>query len=64
MNSPLNKLLFALLLLLPLSTERASAYYDPGVQRWLNRDPIGEAAVIRTLVLLKTIDKVDFRRSL
>jgi len=22
--------------------EPASAYYDPGVQRWINRDPIGE----------------------
>jgi RHS repeat-associated protein len=30
------------LLLLPLSPQTASAYYDPGVQRWLNRDPVAE----------------------
>jgi hypothetical protein len=30
------------LLALLFSTHTASAYYDPGVQRWLNRDPIRE----------------------
>jgi RHS repeat-associated protein len=30
------------LLLLPLSPQPASAFYDPGVQRWLNRDPVGD----------------------
>ncbi len=30
------------LLALLSSSHMASAYYDPGVQRWLNRDPIGE----------------------
>src|ERR1041384_8821384 len=29
-------------LLLLLSLQVASAYYDPGSQRWLNRDPVGE----------------------
>ncbi len=33
-------LFLALFLLLPLTP--ASAYYDPGVQRWINRDPINE----------------------
>jgi hypothetical protein len=31
------------LLLLVASSQITSAWYDPGVQRWLNRDPIGEA---------------------
>jgi RHS repeat-associated protein len=31
------------LLLLLASLHTASAYYDPGVQRWINRDPLGEA---------------------
>ncbi len=35
-----------LIILLPLLTfichHTASAYYDPGVQRWINRDPVGE----------------------
>jgi RHS repeat-associated protein len=30
------------LLLLLTSFHNASAYYDPGVQRWINRDPLGE----------------------
>lgn len=42
MNSTCEKLVCGLLLLLMLSAERAWAYYDPGVQRWLNRDPLGE----------------------
>jgi hypothetical protein len=36
------RLLTVLLALLSLSAERAYAFYDPGVQRWLNRDPVGE----------------------
>ncbi len=40
MNCSLTKLILLLVLLLP--TARASAYYDPGVQRWINRDPAEE----------------------
>jgi uncharacterized protein RhaS with RHS repeats len=32
----------ALVSLMFLGIQEASAYYDPGVQRWINRDPIGE----------------------
>jgi hypothetical protein len=32
------------LLLLLLCGQAASAYYDPGVQRWINRDPLGDGA--------------------
>jgi|GEM_PF-2447372 len=43
MNTRL-KYLFGLILLAWLfSTLTASAYYDPGIQRWINRDPRGEA---------------------
>jgi hypothetical protein len=35
-------ILSALVATLLLSPERVSAYYDPGVQRWLNRDPLAE----------------------
>ena len=33
---------FLTLLALLLAPHLASAYYDPGVQRWINRDPIEE----------------------
>jgi hypothetical protein len=33
---------FLTLLALLTAPHLASAYYDPGVQRWINRDPIGE----------------------
>jgi len=38
------KLIEMALMLLALlsSSHMASAYYDPGVQRWVNRDPIKE----------------------
>ena len=34
--------LLLILLLCFISPQHASAYYDPGVQRWINRDPIEE----------------------
>ena len=34
---------FSALLVLALAATSASAFYDPGAQRWMNRDPIGEA---------------------
>jgi hypothetical protein len=40
-RSNLPPMLVGLLLLL-ISLQTASAYYDPGVQRWINRDPIQE----------------------
>ena len=42
MNLTKRVLLAALLPVFLLSAERASAYYDPGTQRWLIRDPQGE----------------------
>ncbi len=39
MKSPRNQLPLFLSLLLLLPAARSSAYYDPGVQRWINRDP-------------------------
>ena len=43
MKTQLKSLLLPLLLLVLLSPPNlASAYYDPGVQRWINRDPVGE----------------------
>ncbi len=37
-----------LVLLLSVAwTDRAFAYYDPGVQRWVNRDPIHEFGFLR-----------------
>lgn len=34
---------FLILLALVSAPHLASAYYDPGVQRWINRDPLGES---------------------
>jgi len=43
METLIRLLPWALALLALLSgTDSASAYYDPGVQRWINRDPITE----------------------
>jgi RHS repeat-associated protein len=43
MKTQIRPLLWALTLMLLLSvTNLASAYYDPGAQRWLNRDSLGE----------------------
>jgi len=42
MSSIKAALLTALLPVLFLAPQRVSAHYDPGTQRWLNRDPVGE----------------------
>lgn len=55
MNSTKSRLRFpyaALLLLLSFAS--ASAYYDPGVQRWLNRDPINETGFELTSGMAQT----------
>ena len=31
-----------------ISQQAASAYYDSGMQRWINRDPLGDNAVVNT----------------
>jgi len=53
MNSMRKKLLP--ILIIPLLTlicqHTASAYYDPGVQRWINRDPISDAGSMCFLFL-------------
>src|SRR5580765_2148016 len=43
------------------SLQTASAYYDPGVQRWLNRDPIAENAGLNLFefCLNNPINKLD-----
>ena len=38
---------FLTLLALFSAPHLASAYYDPGVQRWINRDPLGDYAFFR-----------------
>jgi len=38
------------------SVGNASAYYDPGLQRWLNRDPYEEIGFV-TLARLHTIQR-------
>ena len=43
MKTQMKRLLWFLTCLTLFSaTQLASAYYDPGVQRWINRDPLGE----------------------
>jgi hypothetical protein len=49
--NPIRKKLIAILMPLLftlLSHQTASAYYDPGVQRWINRDPLGETEETET----------------
>jgi hypothetical protein len=44
-NTPIPKAIFPVVLVVFLfSLQAASAYYDPGVQRWLNRDPLSDHA--------------------
>jgi hypothetical protein len=58
MNTTQNKLITFLLplLLFLLCGQAALAYYDPGVQRWINRDPLGAPGfhVIRRVAEGKT----------
>ena len=43
MKTQMKAMFGCLVLLAALSAPHlASAYYDPGVQRWINRDPLGE----------------------
>jgi uncharacterized protein RhaS with RHS repeats len=42
MRTKTSRLLLGILLLVVFANISASAFYDPGTQRWLNRDPIGE----------------------
>lgn len=46
MNIPRTGLLATLLAILVLSAEPVLAHYDPGTQRWLNRDPLEEEGSI------------------
>jgi RHS repeat-associated protein len=48
MKTRMNLMIWLLTLLALFSAPPlASAYYDPGVQRWINRDPLGEAGFER-----------------
>jgi hypothetical protein len=42
MRTKTSRLLLGILLIVMFGNISASAFYDPGTQRWLNRDPIGE----------------------
>jgi hypothetical protein len=42
MKSVVEKLSLVALLVLSGAAERASAYFDPGIQKWISRDPIRE----------------------
>ena len=62
MKTQIRLLLGFLTVLAMLSGPRlASAYYDPGVQRWINRDPIGELGGVNlyTFVSNKPLALVD-----
>jgi hypothetical protein len=54
--------LLSVLVLLSLAPV-ASAYYDPGAQRWINRDPMEEKGGINlyTLVANAPMDRIDER---
>jgi hypothetical protein len=50
MKTQMKPMIWSLALLALFSTPHlASAYYDPGVQRWINRDPL--AGVVPVSVL-------------
>ena len=48
MNRTSRNLFRGALAALLLSIQTVWAYYDPGVQRWINRDPVGEPGFART----------------
>jgi hypothetical protein len=59
MKTQVRPLLSALALMFLLSlTNLASAYYDPGVQRWLNRDPMEEDGGLN-LYSIESNDPID-----
>ena len=51
-----------LLLILVASAPLAEAYYDPGIQRWINRDPIAERGGLNLYGFCKNdaIARVDY----
>jgi hypothetical protein len=52
MKTQMKPLLMALALLAVLSAPNvASAYYDPGIQRWINRDPLAEGGGVNLYTL-------------
>ena len=61
MKSNIPSLMMIVLAALVCSAERANAYYDPGVQRWVNRDPIEEEGGINLFgfVLNKPVNLAD-----
>lgn len=46
------RLTLLILLSLVLARRPASAYYDPGVQRWITRDPIGEPGAVNLYTMV------------
>jgi hypothetical protein len=63
MKTQMKPLPWALALLTLLSApDLASAYYDPGVQRWINRDPVAErgGANLSVFLLNDSIGHVDY----
>lgn len=44
---------FLTLLVLVCAPHPASAYYDPGVQRWINRDPVAEVGGLNLYAFLR-----------
>jgi len=56
-----NRLLLGIVLLVVFANTTARAFYDPGTQRWLNRDPLGDIASLPVIVALvsPSIELVD-----
>jgi hypothetical protein len=64
MKTQMNPMILLLTLLVLFSAPQlASAYYDPGVQRWINRDPIDEEGGVNLYqyVLNAPVNAVDIR---
>jgi hypothetical protein len=50
MKTQMKPILWALTLMALFSAPNlASAYYDPGIQRWINRDPVADESGLRAL---------------
>ena len=59
MKTNSNRLLLILLFAIVGMVEVANAFYDPGLQRWINRDPLGDVSNLPLLLVSSDTDGLN-----
>jgi hypothetical protein len=58
MRTKTSRLLLGIVMLLLFANISASAFYDPGTQRWLNRDPVGDIVALNQLTISQIVPQL------